>query len=57
MKIAYGTYAMPAHMLEDAIPILARIGYDGVEIAVGRATPGRCRTHYPEQAHSHTGVA
>ena len=35
MKIAYGTYAMPAHMLEDAIPILANIGYDGVEICAG----------------------
>ena len=35
MKIAYGTYAMPAHQLEDAIAVLARIGYDGVEVAVG----------------------
>ena len=35
MKIAYGTYAMPTVPLEDAIPALARIGYDGVEIAIG----------------------
>jgi len=35
MKIAYGTYAMPKHTLEDAIPILANIGYDGVEICAG----------------------
>lgn len=35
MKIAYGTYAMPKHTLEDAIPILADIGYDGIEICAG----------------------
>ncbi len=35
MKIAYGTYAMPSVTLEDAIPALAAIGYEGVEIAVG----------------------
>lgn len=34
MKIAYGTYAMPNVPLEDAIPALAKIGYDGVEICV-----------------------
>ena len=35
MRIAYGTYAMPTVALEDAIPALADIGYDGVEIAIG----------------------
>ncbi len=35
MKIAYGTYAMPTVPLEDALPTLARIGYDGVEICIG----------------------
>ena len=35
MKIAYGTYAMPTVPLEDAIPALAEIGYDGVEICLG----------------------
>ena len=35
MKIAYGTYAMPLIRLETAIPTLAQIGYDGVEICIG----------------------
>jgi len=35
MKIAYGTYAMPLMKLEAAIPTLAQIGYDGVEICIG----------------------
>ena len=35
MKIAYGTYAMPKHPLEESIPILHRIGYDGIEICAG----------------------
>ena len=35
MKIAYGTYAMPLMRLETAIPTLAQIGYDGVEICIG----------------------
>ena len=35
MKIAYGTYAMPKHPLEESIPILDRIGYDGIEICAG----------------------
>jgi hydroxypyruvate isomerase len=34
MKLAYGTYAMPTVPLEDAIPMLAGIGYDGIEICV-----------------------
>ncbi len=34
MKIAYGTYAMPKMRLEEAIPFLQSIGYDGVEICV-----------------------
>ena len=35
MKIVYGTYAMPTVPLEEAIPTLAAIGYDGIEIAIG----------------------
>lgn len=35
MKIAYGTYAMPTVPLEEAIPGLARVGYEGVEICIG----------------------
>jgi sugar phosphate isomerase/epimerase len=35
MKFAYGTYAMPTVPLEEAIPGLADIGYDGIEICVG----------------------
>lgn len=35
MKIAYGTYAMPMVRLEDALPGLAAVGYDGVEICIG----------------------
>jgi sugar phosphate isomerase/epimerase len=34
MKIAYGTYAMPNTPLEDALPLLAGIGYEGVEICI-----------------------
>lgn len=37
MKLAYGTYAMPTMRLEDAIPLLARIGYDGVELCIASA--------------------
>jgi sugar phosphate isomerase/epimerase len=35
MKIAYGTYAMPTVPLEEAIPALDQMGYDGIEIAIG----------------------
>lgn len=35
MKLAYGTYAMPMVPLDEVLPGLARIGYDGVEICVG----------------------
>jgi len=35
MKIAYGTYAMPTVPLEEAVPALAGMGYDGVEICLG----------------------
>jgi len=34
VKIAYGTYAMPTTPLEEAIPTLAGMGYDGIEIAL-----------------------
>jgi len=40
MKIAYGTYAMPTMPLEEALPTLARIGYDGVEICVSSRHAG-----------------
>jgi len=40
MKIAYGTYAMPTVPLEDAIPMLAEIGYDGVEICISEKHHG-----------------
>jgi len=35
MKIAYGTYAMPTVPLEEALPAVAEIGYDGIEFAIG----------------------
>ena len=35
MKIAYGTYAMPTIPLEEALPALAQMGYDGVEVCIG----------------------
>ena len=35
MKIAYGTYAMPTVPLEEALPAMAKIGYDGIELAIG----------------------
>jgi sugar phosphate isomerase/epimerase len=35
MKMAYGTYAMPTVPLEEALPALAHMGYDGVEVCVG----------------------
>lgn len=44
MKIAYGTYAMPSIPLEEAIPLLAQIGYDGVEIAIGPRHTGSLPT-------------
>lgn len=34
MKLAYGTYAMPTVPLEEAIPMLAGMGYEGIEICV-----------------------
>lgn len=40
MKIALGTYAMPTLPLETAIPILAEIGYDGVEIKIAPSHVG-----------------
>ena len=40
MKTAYGTYAMPTLWLEEAIPALAEMGYEGVEICVSPKHPG-----------------
>ena len=34
MKVAYGTYAMPETPLEEAIPFLHSVGYEGIEICV-----------------------
>ncbi|MGC9316465.1 MAG: sugar phosphate isomerase/epimerase family protein [Armatimonadota bacterium] len=34
MKLAYGTYAMPTVPLEEAIPLIAEIGYEGIEICI-----------------------
>lgn len=34
MKIAYGTYAMPMIPLEEALQMIADIGYDGVELCI-----------------------
>ena len=45
MRIAYGTYAMPDLPLEQAAPLLAEIGYDGVEICV---SPGHAAS-MPEE--------
>jgi inosose dehydratase len=39
MNIAYGTYGMPGLDLEVALPKLAEMGYDGVEVAVGPKYP------------------
>ncbi|NCO37701.1 MAG: hypothetical protein COZ06_02025 [Armatimonadetes bacterium CG_4_10_14_3_um_filter_66_18] len=39
MNIAYGTYGMPNLPLEVALPALAKIGYDGVELALGPKYP------------------
>lgn len=46
MKIAYGTYAMPDMSLEQAIPLLRSIGYDGVEIYVGAQHEGALPADY-----------
>lgn len=39
MKIAYGTYGMPGLELEEALPAIAEVGYDGVELATGDKYP------------------
>ena len=39
MKIAYGTYGMPNLLPEVALPAIADIGYEGVEIAIGPSYP------------------
>ena len=40
MKIAHGTYALPEMPLEATIPMLADLGYDGVEICITRQHAG-----------------
>jgi sugar phosphate isomerase/epimerase len=40
VKIAYGTYALPESPLAAAIPMLADLGYDGVEICISRQQVG-----------------
>jgi inosose dehydratase len=39
MKIAYGTYGMPGLAPEVALPALAEMGYEGVELALGPKYP------------------
>jgi len=39
MKIAYGTYGMPHTPGTEAVSSVARMGYDGIEIACGPAFP------------------
>ena len=39
MKIAYGTYGMPSTPAAEAVPSVAQLGYDGIEIACGPAFP------------------
>ena len=34
MKLGYSTWGMPTVQIEEAIPFLARLGYDGVELTV-----------------------
>jgi sugar phosphate isomerase/epimerase len=48
MKIALGTYALPTMTLETAIPMLAEIGYDGVEIKIAPSHAGSM----PEEANA-----
>lgn len=40
MKIAYGTYALPTLSYEEAIPLLAEIGYDGIELCISEKHKG-----------------
>ena len=35
MKIAYGTYATPMLSLEESLVMMANMGYEGVELAIG----------------------
>src|SRR5204862_433939 len=39
MKLAYGTYGMPEVPVWDALPRLAEMGYDAVEICVAERWP------------------
>ena len=39
MKIAYGTYGMPDEEMADALPRLAEMGYDGIELCIGERYP------------------
>ena len=49
MKIAYGTYALPQMSLEEAFPVLAEIGYDGVELFIGPKHVGAMLEDYLNQ--------
>ena len=39
MKIAYGTYGMPGEAVAEALPRLAEMGYDGIELCIGDRYP------------------
>ena len=39
MKIAYGTYGMPKESMAQALPSLAEMGYDGIELCIAGRFP------------------
>jgi len=39
VKISYGTYGMPTESMETAVPLLAQMGYDGIELCVADRFP------------------
>jgi len=39
VRIAYGTYGMPNESMEMALPRLAEMGYDGIELCIGERYP------------------
>ena len=53
MKIAYGTYAMPVTPLEEALPLLAGIGYEGVEICIGQRHVGSMPSELSQDRRAH----
>ena len=55
MKIAYGTYALPETLLEEAIPFLRSVGYDGVEICVSQRHLKALPSDYDSQRRRRVG--